>query len=77
MNHVFDEDVRDDNGRDTIMELKELIWLCKHMKNVRSSQPCTLMNFGTQFLYVGIVNRYLVKNNYLTSLTLENIRLVW
>ena len=24
--------------------LKELNWLCKHMKNVRSSQPCILMN---------------------------------
>ena len=29
----------------TIMELKELNWLCKHMKNVRSRQPCILMNF--------------------------------
>ena len=29
----------------TIMELKELNWLCKHMKNVRSSQPCISMNF--------------------------------
>ena len=30
------------------MELEELR-LCKHMKNVRSSQPCTLMNFCTEF----------------------------
>ena len=29
----------------TIIELKELNWLCKHMKNVRSSQPCISMNF--------------------------------
>ena len=29
----------------TIMELKELNWLCKHMKNVRSSQPFISMNF--------------------------------
>ena len=33
----------------TIMELKELNWLCKHMKNVRSSQPCISMNFSTEF----------------------------
>ena len=31
------------------MELKELNWLCKHMKNFRSSQPCTSMNFCTEF----------------------------
>ena len=42
----------------TIMELKELNWLCKHMKNVRSSQPCMSMNFSreAQFLHVSIVN---------------------
>ena len=33
----------------TIMELEELNWLCKHMKNVRSSQPCTSLNFCTEF----------------------------
>ena len=33
----------------TIMELKELNWLCKHMKNVRSSQPCFSMNICTEF----------------------------
>ena len=31
----------------TIMELKELNWLCKHMKNVRNSQPCISMNFSS------------------------------
>ena len=29
----------------TIMELKELNWLSKHMKNVRNSQPCIFKNF--------------------------------
>ena len=33
----------------TIIELKELNWLCKHTKNVRSSQPFTSMNFCTKF----------------------------
>ena len=28
----------------TILELKEPNWLCKHMKNVRSSQTCISMN---------------------------------
>ena len=32
-----------------IMELKELNRLCKHMKNVRSSQPRISMNFCTEF----------------------------
>ena len=32
----------------TIMELEELNSLCKHMKNVRSSQPCIQMNFCTK-----------------------------
>ena len=30
------------------MELKELNLLCKHMKNVRSRQPCISMNFCTE-----------------------------
>ena len=34
----------------TIMELKELNnLLCKHLKSVRSSQPCISMNFCTEF----------------------------
>ena len=28
-----------------VRKKKELNWLCKHMKNVRSCQPCTSMNF--------------------------------
>ena len=28
-----------------IIELNKLNWLCKHMKNVRSSQPSISMNF--------------------------------
>ena len=44
----------------TIMELKELNWLCKHMKIVRSNQPCISMKFYTElmckFLHVNIVN---------------------
>ena len=32
-----------DNG------IKELNWLCKHMKNVRSSYPCISMSFCTEF----------------------------
>ena len=39
----------------TIMELKELNWLCKHMKNVKSSQPCTSMNFCTEFIKVQVL----------------------
>ena len=43
-----------------IIELKELNWLCKHMKNVRSSQPCISMNFvlnsvKQKFAHVSIV----------------------
>ena len=33
----------------TIMELEELNWLCKPMKNVRSSQHCISTNFCTEF----------------------------
>ena len=33
----------------TIMELKELNCWCKHMKNVRSSQPFISTNFCTEF----------------------------
>ena len=33
----------------TIMELKKLNWQCKHMKNVRSHQPCISKNFSTEF----------------------------
>ena len=32
----------------TIIELKELNWLCKYMKNVRSRHPCISMNFWTE-----------------------------
>ena len=42
MNRVFQTSVRQ-------MELKELNLLGKHMKNVRSSQPCVSMNFCTEF----------------------------
>ena len=31
-----------------IIELKELHWLCKHIKNVRSSQSCVSINFCTE-----------------------------
>ena len=31
------------------IELKELHWLSKHMKNVRSDQPSISMNFCTEF----------------------------
>ena len=33
----------------TIIKLKEANWLCKHMKNVRSDQPCISMNFCAEF----------------------------
>ena len=33
----------------TIMKLEELNWLCKHMKNIRNSQPCISMNFFNEF----------------------------
>ena len=29
----------------TIMELKKLNLLCKHVKNIKSSEPCISMNF--------------------------------
>ena len=32
-----------------IMKLKEFDWLCKHVENARSSQPCIWMNFDTEF----------------------------
>ena len=32
-----------DNG------IKRLNWLCRHMKNVRSGQPCISINFCTEF----------------------------
>ena len=38
----------------TIIELKELNWLCKHMKNVRSSQPCISANFCNEFNWKSI-----------------------
>ena len=39
--------------------IKELNWLCKHMKNVRRSQPCISMIFFSKhkFFHVSIVNR--------------------
>ena len=33
----------------TTIELKELNWLCKHVKNIRSDRPCISMNFCTEF----------------------------
>ena len=36
------------SGICTIIELNELNWLCKHMKNFRRNQPCILMNFCTE-----------------------------
>ena len=44
---LFDESSFSDICK--IIELKELNWLRKHMKNVRSSQPCLSMNFCTEF----------------------------
>ena len=46
----------------TIIELKELNWLCKHTKNVKSSQPCiqwifVLNQVKHKFFHVSIVNR--------------------
>ena len=46
----------------TIMELKELNWLCKHTENVKSSQPCiqwilVLNQVKHKFFHVSIVNR--------------------
>ena len=35
----------------TIIELKEINWLCKHMENVIGSQPCISMNFCTESSY--------------------------
>ena len=39
--------------------IKKLNWLCKHMKNVRRSQPCISMIFFSKhkFFHVSIVNR--------------------
>ena len=45
----------------TIMELKELNWLCKHMKNVRSSQPCISMNFFSKEQVLSCEYRWNVK----------------
>ena len=43
---LLDESCFSDNC--TIKELKELNWLWRHMKNVRSSQPCISMNVCTE-----------------------------
>ena len=42
------------------MELKEL-WLCKHIKNVRSSQLCISMNICTEFSKVQAFSASIVK----------------
>ena len=62
MNHVIPTSVR-------ITELKELNRLCKHIKNVRRSQPCILMNFCTkcskaQVLPCDIVKKRVFQNTY-------------
>ena len=46
----------------TILELKELNWLCKHMENVRTDQPCIWMIFVLnsvkhKFFHVSIVTK--------------------
>ena len=71
MNHVVPTAVR-------IMELKELNWLCKHIKNVRPSQPCISMNFCTKFskahvLPCEIVKKRVFRNTYQESSTLCRI----
>ena len=50
----------------TIIQVKELNWLCKHTKNVKSSQPCISMNFCTelskeQVFHVSILNSQKLK----------------
>ena len=54
----------------TTMKLKELNWLCKHEKNVRSSQPCTSMNFNTKFSKAEVFHVSTVKEPYSTQ---ENV----
>ena len=44
---LFDESRFSNNC--IIIELKELNWLCKHIKKVRNSQPYISMNFCTEF----------------------------
>ena len=46
------------------MELKELNWLCKHMKNVRSSQTYISMNFCSELSKEQVFHVSLKKKNY-------------
>ena len=54
----------------TIMELKELNRLYKHVKNVRSSQPCISMNFCNEF------NKSTISSTWV-SLTLKQFTALW
>ena len=58
----------------TIIELKEFNWLCKHVKNVRSSQPCILMNFCTEFSKAQVLpcERWILAWLILEKIFLEN-----
>ena len=51
------------------MELKELNSLCKHMKNVRCSQPCISMNFCTEFSKAQVLPYVSIVNNKHTKIT--------
>ena len=75
MNHVVPTAVR-------IMELKELNWLCKHIKNVRRSQPCISMNFCTKFskgqvLPCEIVKKLVFQNTSMSHPLYAEYFIVW
>ena len=59
---LFDESHYSDIS--TMIELNEINWLSKHMKNVRSSQPCISMNLvlnsaKNKFFHVSIVELFI------------------
>ena len=59
-------------------QLKELNWLHKHMKNLRSSQPCIWMNFVLnsvmhKFFHVSVVKWSTINQSALFNLTWSRI----
>ena len=75
--HLYDRDVEAlSNILGTIMELKELNWLCKHMKKVRSSQLCISMNFCTEFSKTQVFHVSIVKASWIYEKLLDPYFLV-
>ena len=62
----------------TTMELKELNWLCKHMKNVRSCQPCISMNVCTEFSKAHVLPcEYRETYNFFQETPFGKFQVIW